>query len=452
MIEIAEKRRFAVSGESMNIFLQKCFSDRSSGSWQDGSILLKSKYVNDADFRSRWLFFYRPYDCTFLGEKQKKRISEIDSELYDLDQSLLVYSAQMFGCIVLGLLVFYSNSSYWLVTLCFLMVFIVLYIGSDNLRRKRNLILDERMSLDNEIKELVRVVKKVRLDINSDLKIHRKFWVDLRRIEEDFNENVFNKSMSWIRENTPDFYRSMREQREYLPNFPVIPAWGFMQPSQRNSIDNSEGVGVKKVIDNIGINAATWRNVFIDGVEKPFFRVWYVQFLMFQEKSVDVLTFYYDFVTKKKYSENIETYNYSHISNYSLVDLDVSYMIEHPIIKGVRLPSKLIHSIFGDEVKTLFFSSSSGVHYRCVLPDQSLDKKMIDWYITSASKEYYLDPGYTTEADREEMYTSTDTAHVELIAEMDKGDDFFSSLAQESLRELRAKVEEFSIREESLVN
>ncbi len=122
---------------------------------------------------------------------------------------------------------------------------------------------------------------------------------------------------------------------------------------------------------DIGKKIATWRN---QSGSKPFYRLWYTKLLLFEDKNLNLVTFYYDFITQEKYSECVEIYQYNHITNYSYVDEDISYMNEDPLIEKINLPLDLTRNIFGNEVKTISVSSSSGSYFRSVIPDKAVAK------------------------------------------------------------------------------
>ena len=251
------------------------------------------------------------------------------------------------------------------------------------------------------------------------------------------------KNFDRVKKDAADFYKAARldfHQDIKLPLFPVIPTWALLQPSQRVSIDGEETVGINKVFKEIGGRVASWRNVK-NG--KTFFRLWHLHFLFFQEKNIDIVSVYYDFISKRPYNVYMETYQYNHITNYSYVELDISGLRDSIIIKNINLPENLTDNIFSNEVKALSFSSSSGSYYTCILPDRDVAIGLEKWL---KYKQHELD---TEIQASDSKFPITAMEKEQIFNQKVSYDSLSETIASESLKMLRSKVENFAIKEKN---
>ena len=394
--------KFIFSGQPSRLEEYRCFDDSSNPKRITGDEILKNSDW-DENRKKRWYYFYRPYDYgNTIAPLQKKKIKTEEEHIDKISREI----ANSIFLTVLSMFLIFTNIFFNLFyftgggvankfsMIAILFVLISHYFYTEN----RKIIRAEKKKIIKILRDEISYLYQQKSYIESNRltkdEITSLFWEDVRELE---NENLkkINKgkdNIDTIKDNAPPFYKNIKFDDDidisYFPTFPVIPSWALLQKSQKHSISgsiSSTGIAVAEKDLDLGSKIATWRNA---KGNKPLFRLWYIQFLFFQGKNITLVSFYYDFISKKTYSKYIEVYQYTHITNYSYIDEDISYMKKDNLIK--KIPKKLRNNIFGNEVKKISFSSASGSYYECVIPDKDVTNGLNKWieYKNDIEKEY----------------------------------------------------------------
>lgn len=269
--------------------------------------------------------------------------------------------------------------------------------------------------------------------------IEKLFWKDIRSLEKEYLRKATHEDIDVIRDLTPNYYIAMEDLLpKYVkePLFPVVPSWALLQESTLIGERGIGSTGLSIASKHLGMKIATWRNM---GKNKPIFRLWYIQHLFFHKKNLSLVSFYYDFITQTKYSEHIEIYQYNHITNYSFIDEDISYMVKDALVKKLRLPQNLTSNIYGNQVKTISLSAASGSSYRCVLPDRDVITGLNKW-IKSKQKQL----GFLEDEIAPQMQNYATNLNKEIFTNSKKRNEI-ERLGWLSFKELRDKVATFAI-------
>jgi len=314
------------------------------------------------------------------------------------------------------------------------------WIISNILLRRENRRKQEVINiLYEEIEYLLEQQRDYLKSINPD-EIIQSFWRDMKEFESHYIETILKKENLSCDEFV-DFYNEPRLSGIDLI-FPIIPSWALLQESKQK-VDNStlmRKTGICLAYDKIENKVTSLR---IDKNGNPFFRLWYIQFLLFNDKNLILITFYYDFVTKKPYSEHIELYQYNHITNYSYSNEDMTYMKDDFVIQESNLPKELQDKIFNNETKIISLESASGSHYRCVLPNEEIVDKFSTWL--EYKKEQEDIEKQFEDLPQEEIDDVPNPYESELIEKLHENIDnqksLTQSLAWKSFEELKRRVE-----------
>jgi hypothetical protein len=453
---IDENKQFVFSKTESRLEYYKCFHDSSSEKLISGEELLKLKDDNDwsKEKYSIWIYFYRAYKYgDILGKKQNEKIEKKQNKIKQLssrkDNYFFIKNFFFFLSLLLFILPEIDISS--TIPVLVFLIGCYFYIQGDLLNNKIAIIKKEIRTLDREKKYLLDQVDEMRDLRKSSSDINALFWKDIRTLEQEYAKKLFPEKYSEIKENTKEFYKSIKQvfnEKNEHPIFPVIPSWALLQQSEtiNPNTHKKQATGIKIAEKDIKEKIATWRKSIN---EKPIFRLWYIQFLFFHDKNLTIQSFYYDFITKKKYGERLEIYQYNHITNYSYIDEDINYMIEDPLMLKMNIPPQLTNNIFCDQVKTLSFSSASGAHYRCVIPDNDVMKGLNKWikYKNEIREEELKREGKISsgEFNDEEIAKILSDEKNKISNINDEYESLISTLAWQSFKELGSKVAQFAL-------
>jgi len=441
---IDDNKIFVLSGESSQLEDYECFYDLSLGvnKLSNGDELLK---IDDAELKRRWLFFYRPYNYpNKIAPKQKKEIKkqqvEIEQNNISIRENKKIFRLSLLLVALASFFIYKLNldkNLYYFVFGIFIIFDSKLIITNWLFDRRNKLKKEVIYILYEEIEYLNKQQHKYLKEVDSK-KIIKSFWQDMKELESHFVDMIFKKNISSLE--LGDFYKDKEfELIDVDLTFPIIPSWALLQES-RQKVDNSDlrrKTGIHLAFDKIGNKVVSWR---IDTNKNPFFRVWYIQFLLFSDKNLVLVSIFYDFVMKKIYSEHIELYQYNHITNYSYSNEDITYMEEDIVINKIDLPKKLKDKIFNNETKIISLESASGSNYRCVLPNRDIVDKFGKW-IEYKKKEEDIEKQFE-DLDNEIDNEIPNPYESELFENSDNIDSLTQSLAWKAFEELKRKVEE----------
>ncbi len=443
---------FPFSGEPSRIEDYKCFDDNSNMEWLDGKEFLKIDWDSiegDTEERKRlWYYFYRPYNYgRNIAPKQKEWITSIKKDIPLKQEQLTWISGLIFILTATDIwLIFTSDLIYLhiipilLICLCF-----IFYAVTDKeiVKIKSDLIILER-----EVENLLKQQKEILRGRLTPQKVEELFWKDIKDLEEDFIKNFLLNDIEVERQKANVCYYKSQELADFFssnnikpPIYPVIPSWGLLQDSQAATGDTQRVTGLSLISEKIDKKIATWRQ---SRNSKVYFRVWFLQFLFFQEKALYSVSFYYDFILRKKFGIKKEKYLYNHISHCSYNEETLSYMVDSPMIDKIGLPKELTNNIYGNEAKTISFSTTSSSTYRCVLPDADISNGLNAWL--KKKQEYYqnINPIELEALEDEEKFY--------MYQELQHDSSIILPLAMQAFKEIGTRIESFSIDIDSVKN
>lgn len=440
---------FPKSGERSRVEYYKCFYDPSKLEPITGQELLdlESRGELTDEMRSVWLFFYRPYNYgKIIGKVQRESIERLEREVCTLDEKKSLNILLLWLGFFAGVLLFFFTLGSMGMYLAGIPLFysFTRYYENDGIFKK---IFKKKMIIDDLSAEIDCLLNQQREMLEARLEkdeIENKFWGDVVEIEDNYLKDAGELATV-----IPDFYKNVTDiSGEYFfgakPQYPVVLSWGLLQSSLKSNSDISsrQRTGLKLASEDIKGNISTWRSV---GGDKPMFRLWYIQFLFFHNKNLSLMSFYYDLITEKSYSEQIETYQYNHITNYSYNDEDLHYMRRDPVIKKRKhkIPEGLTTHIFGNKVKTISLSSASGMNYRCVIPDSEVKDGMNRWLMLRAEK--MTEDLEGADLDSEQLKINIQK---EIFSKNEQKKSLIDTLAWLSFKELRKKVAQFALIDE----
>ena len=444
-IDSRNKNIFPFSKEPSQIEHYKCFDDNSNMEWIDGKEFLKIDWNNiegDTEVRKKlWLYFYRPYNYgNNIAPKQKELIKTAENDISSKKNQLDLISTFIFFTTCIEVWLLFTNDIFFLniLPILFIFIFFTLHYYND---QKIVRLESDIVQLKEEISILVNQQKKLLNERLSSKEVEKIFWEDIRNLEKDFIENFLTKNIENERKKANNFYYKSPELAEFfesnniaIPIYPVIPSWGLLQDSQSEAKDLQRTTGLGLIGNKIGKKIATWRQ---SRNSKVFFRIWFIQFLFFQDKAFYSVSFYYDFILKKKYGLKKEKFLYNHIASCSYNEETLSYMIDAPIMEKIGLPKDFTMNIYSNETKTISFSTTSSDTYRCVLPDADISDSLNSWL--KKKQEYYQNlnqSGSVFFEDDEKFY---------LYEKLKHDSSIILPLAMQAFKEIGIRTESFSI-------
>lgn len=450
---ILEDRTFGLSGEPSQLEYYKCYHDPALANLITGEELLKLEETPDwnDDKASIWHYFYRPHNrINCIGPVQKKNIQKLDQKIKEGEEAKFLNKILLILLLIISLVSVYPMMQQGVI---YLLVFIGIFacyllIQRANLNGLLNENLKLRRCYQREIDFLMDQKQSIEEDRLTAREIEGLFWTSIRNSEDTYISRTFGDISQEVRDGFPDFYSNqLLEDYDHFdfPSFPVIPSWALLQSSKRNNAGSTQITGLQIIADELktfnptsgpdGLTGsekiASWRRV---SKGRALFRVWYIQFLIFHDDNLELVSYYYDFVRSKVYSQKIEAYQYKHITDYTYGDEDISYMLHDPLIKGLRIPATLTDNIFGNQVKTISLKSASGSSYRCVIPDNDVSNGIDLWLKSKHDQEAAIE-GLGESTDSEVEYWAN-----ELLVIGKNYDGLIETLAWLSFKSIRERA------------
>lgn len=392
---IDSEGNFVFSGESSDIYQYKCFDDRSNPNWIDGQ-----EYIDNPDWdqekKDLWNFFYRPYNYGHnIGREQKaeikKKQSGIDKLKNNYQDARVKKIASLFLFFAILISVFWSFNA-WALLLFPILMYLFFYLEEKNITAKISLKEGDLYILKKEVDYLLDQHQELLNSRTKSEQVENIFWYKLRALEHEVYKNYFFTDIRQVKSDIPDFYT---EVNEYIkgtlsssneifihPLFPVIPTWGLLQPVKTGG-NNYRATGVRAAREEMAEKIATFRGLS-DG--RPFYRLWYIQYIFFTKNSFSIVSFCYDFITGKKYNVAGDTHQLNHITNSSSGDEDILHFLDSEFIQSLKLPENFINNVYVSQVKNLNFSMSSGTSYSCFIPSKKVIEGLSIWLELNKSK------------------------------------------------------------------
>lgn len=380
---------FAYSGLPNYLEWYKCYDDPSAATWVDGMELYRDRGSWDQRSIDRWNFLYRPFRPA-VGRPQKKKIRELRMAISTCKANIQTaqgYLATLAderlwqnrratwtalgGSLACAGFWFYSQSAP-AAAFSMLIPFALLSKVFTARRENRSRVgqLDENIRQNQEIirrseEGIGRLEDEIRQLVG---KIPETFdavtvasWLedDLRQLELVCLGELLNESVT-LESAHRHFRRSFGDPRVLGI---LIDSWGCLQPIAQRGPLGKESTGLGRALDQLGDRVSTWQ---IGPGGSPFFRLWYLQFVLPLAKNLNICSFFYDFVTRRSYGRRWEVLQYNHVATFSIREIDPE--TEAWAVGGVSPWS----DPKSGSPKALTIATSSGVHFRCVLVDEDL--------------------------------------------------------------------------------
>ena len=435
-----DKTLFRLSKEPNRLERYKCFDEGSSLDWIETSEIIKAGWnkPENEERRRLWNFFYRPFDYeNNMAAKQRSLLKEAKKVTEPKSNKLYLLVVPIMGITAYLAWRFFQmqfdHTSFVVASVLFLFIAYHYLAEREYLKHKKDVV-----ELEAELKSLMDQKQAMIDNRMSSEEVEKLFWQDIVKLEKEFIVSFVDKDLEAAKAEGAQYYtdpaiKEYFESRQLeRPIYPMIYSWGFLQDPQTLSGDVKRETGLSTLATIIKRNIATWR-MLDNGT--PIYRIWYIQFLFFQEKVLGSVSFYYDFISKNTYGLKKEKYLYNHMSNYSFNEEALRHMPSLPTIEQLDLPKGFISNICGNEAKTITFSVSSGVNYRCVLADSKINNSLSKWL--KDKRKYFED----REKDKEKQLKKENSKakiNIRKLTDEEKQQMFVDNVSKESLMTLLA--------------
>jgi hypothetical protein len=391
-----DEEKFKFSGHPSYLEWYRCYDDLSIKEWLDGMELKQHKGTWDERAIAKWNFFYRPFKPV-VGRPQQKMIRERQASICVCEAYIAECSANISqqkeqlrrslshviaGLVFLGMIttwLLFKDSALFVVPIAIVVVVIKNYYKTrtEGLRR---------------ISELEESMKKYNSAIETSKREIGLLETEIRRLLEQIPQHADAINITnWLNEELAEMECvflgeflskpvTRAEIGRYIPqNFGdprisglLIDSWGFLQPTSQKGPFGQEGTGLRRAKEDLKNHLATWQ-VSPDG--NPVFRLLFLQYIFPLEKNLNICSLFYDFITRRCYGKRLETFQYNHITNYSIREVEPE---EEPWIGESGLVS-MNHLLQGKIPKALAIAVASGNHFRCVLVDEDIVDALNEW-------------------------------------------------------------------------
>lgn len=365
MPRVDRDSRFPTSGKPSYVEWYRCFEDLGTAELISGTELFDNWDNWKEDVRNRWLFFYRPLR-SMVGRPQRRAIDESKTRIA-LARNQIASAQQkalLWGSFSLGFgLVF----SIWLgrLGILFLGLLAGAVIGLDFLRRK---ILLERQIAQHQtrIDELESEIINLKAQIPK-LGDRNAAQESIVRLIQEREKRLLNETLG---PGVPEDDLFANIQHEKLPSNNrfglhclLVEGWGAVQRSTHRTPYGVEDTGLKRATRELGKRILSWRPGS-DGY--PIFRLSYLQFIFLLEKNINVSSLFVDLVTDKTFGNRSESFQYGHVTNFTLREVDFENELDH--LQAIGLPAKFHF----EDVHEMAVAVASGAHFRCAITDQEI--------------------------------------------------------------------------------
>jgi len=367
----------------------QCYNDLAGKDWLDGMELRRRRDVWDERAVAKWNFFYRPFKPV-VGRPQKKMIGqrratigvaqaeiecaqrEIAEEQERLRQARIRLAIG--GAALVAIALWFTTINEWLLVVPAIGLLKLLHNFEAKRRNAEQVIRDLRAKIaQNEAaiqkneKEIRLLEEEVRLLVNQIVQS-----VDNETVEGWLREEIADMELACLsefagkpvtRENVGEHLaQDFGDPRVYGL---LIDSWGFLQPSSLKGPLGWESTGLGRAREDLKQFIATWQ---VGGGSGPIFRLIFLQYIFPLKRNLNICSFFYDFVTRRTYGKRLETFQYNHVTNYSIreVEADEESWVEET---GLTMMARVFG---GKTLRALTMAVSSGNHFRCVLVDDDV--------------------------------------------------------------------------------
>jgi len=391
-----ESEIFEKSGQPNNIHDYQCFDDQSKLDWIYGT-----EYKDNPQWSQRrkdlWKFFYPPYNYgnNIAGEQKKiiKALSgriKVHQDELESYRVLKYFSVFIFVIICLMLLI---SSDLWVMFAIPLLAYGFFQIKEWQVQNTIKPIKKELGEYQSEVDDLISQQQSILQTRTSSEDVEKILWDDLVKLEHEAHYEYFFTRLDQVRSKVPRFYEEvnarLKSSQKIIdpPCFPAIPTWGLLQPVKASNND-SRATGIRAAWEDLGEKIATFRSLK-DG--RPFYRLWYIQYIFITKKNFSVVSFCYDIISQEKYNLAGDTHQLNHITNSSSGFEDIVHMIDSRFVELLELPSLFKKSIFVSQVKNLKYTMSSGASYSCFIPSEKVIAGLSVWQNHKNTKQRVYD-------------------------------------------------------------
>lgn len=445
---IVEENVFPTSGKPNYLEWYECYRDLSKDHWIDGTDRLKLK---NSCQKKKWDFFYQPIRA-LVGRPQKRMIQVLVNQIREHESEIAKYDVLIGTVAAAGVCLsfvsfffnFYVGFFFFLAAglFCF-----DTYINKEKIlhllegnQETIGLLKDEIQSLKNQIPE------RPHPDVIEEWLID-----EFKSSEEKALSDITHADID--SETIGDFIRHEAISRNGVRGL-LLDCWGLLQPQDTPSPFGLESTGFRRVVEDIGSDIATWG---VKSNDAPLYRVIYMQHIFLLDKNINVYGFFYDFVTRKQYGKRAETFQYGHITNFTINEVELS---AESIGDRLGVSNALMKSLRGAEFNAFTLTVSSGVNFRCVLTTEAVIDGMNRWL--EVDEEYKQVKALQTEDLDEECDKNKNLLDVKLSKKWDVDDkdglnlddiesellfkkmeleDLGTSMADKVLHQVRLRVE-----------
>jgi hypothetical protein len=387
--------RFEFSNLPNYLEWYECYDDLSNKKWVNGSELKLNKGIWDGRAITKWDFFYRPFGPA-VGRPQKKMIREREASVntckeYISQCRMLIEAEQRRkrrAMVWLGVWwMFLSLFASWLAKID-TQLLILPGIGVVFSLWRLNLKWSKAQA---EIKRLLAKIdeyeKGIRKNINEIQLLEGEIAQLLTQVPSVPKALVVE---NWLREEIKDMECvclgeflsqsvTLENIEQYLPQHLgtetqglFMRTWGSLQPVTQRGPLGLESTGLRRAKDQLKERSLTWR-VGMEG--QPIFRLQFFQYIFPLGKNLNICTFFYDMVTRQMYGRRLETFQYNHVTNYALREVEAQ---EESWIEDYG--SSTVAGLLHDKVlKAFTIAVSSGNHFRFIVVDDDIVGFMNEW-------------------------------------------------------------------------
>lgn len=359
---------FATSGCPSYLEWYLCYDDPARRDWIDG--MERRRHPEwDPLQKQKWDFFYRPVPA-LIGRPQRKRIHALEAEVLGAQARLRRLKVRLTAALaVAGLaaaLVALAEARLALIPVLLAAV-AGLAFRIEKAKIDQQIASTQQLiaSLENEIAKLRRQIPEA----PEATVVEGWLGEELRAMERRCLAEILNEPVDERTLEAKIRHEAICDEVRGL----LIRGWGLLQPDSMRGPMGSEKTGLHRVLEEIGPGIATWRR---GSNGQPIYRVLYLQYIFLLDKNINIYGFFYDFVTRKQYGRRSETYQYNHISNYSIRETEIA---QPDWVRPMDLAPALVHELFGKEVNAFALAASSGSCLRCVLVDDVVVQVMNSW-------------------------------------------------------------------------
>ncbi len=391
-----KEERFQFSGHPNFIEWYQCYDDLSSGIWLDGMELKECSESWDERAIAKWNFFYRPFRPV-VGRPQKKMINERRNVIQACEKDCATARSAISGeqerirravsrlttwlvvaaLASVGLLLI----SKWLILLPMAGGLIAFYKFYEEREDARSRILRAEAVISTKVAEIERNQQEINLleqEISELLK-QIPWIVDSAIIEDWLAEEIAEMECVCLSEFLSRPIERDQIGEHILQDFGdprvrgiLVDSWGLLQPTSQKGPLGREGTGLRTARNALEEKIATWQ---AGSTGVPYFRLLFLQYIFPLEKNLNICSFFYDFVTRRDFGKRLETFQYNHITNYSIRELESE---EEPWVEDQGLAS-MTRLLQRKTPKAFTIAAASGNHFRCVLVDEDIVDALNEW-------------------------------------------------------------------------